>query len=157
MALNPTQLATLKTNMASGPLAAQVAPLLAASNFAGVARLYNAPNGPQAGPVPVPFVTKQAFFSAFAPSLASLPGLSAALQAKWDRVMSYLGRFDTVPINSTFVQNLIAASVTDAVLTAPQAQVVTALRAQKGSYAQVLFGFDIVLSAFDVQKASLLP
>lgn len=115
-----------------------------------VLSLLNSLTGPNVGVVSVTSMTRTDFLLAIAPAYLSLPVLSAAIQAKWDRILNVLTGAAQVDITNTMIQALMGVSVTDGVLTADQ---VAAIGKRTGSYAEVLFGANTVVVLSDVSFA----
>jgi hypothetical protein len=142
--------AALKQEVTADPLGLGYAARVAAGDDAGVAALLNAAAGPGAAAVAVQSMARGDFLLAIGGAYLALPNLSAAVQAKWDRILAVIRAADAVTVASPLVQNLLALAVADGVLA--QADV-DAVKTRTGSRAEVLFGAGTAVSGSDVSYA----
>lgn len=145
--LNAAQLSTLKSAVGSTP------PLLAlwqAGTPVPIAEQLSDPaDAAYGGPVTLARVPRDDLLAALRPALGTLPGLSAAVQSKWDRVLSWVRSSDGVPVDAGTI-SLFNSAVADGVLTQAQA---TACYQRQGSWAEVHFGAGTSLDWRDVAVA----
>ena len=117
---------------------------------AQLAALLNSFTGPGAAVVAIASMARSDFLLGIAPATFVLPSLSAALQSKWDRILSLARSADQINVASATVQALLATAVSDGVLTQAQSD---AISKRTGSRAEVLFGAGTSVSELDIARA----
>lgn len=143
----PIDYSVLKNELVNDPKGLGYAPFVAKGFDAGIPPLINALTGPGIGPVKVTTLTRDQFMLAVSPCLLSLPGLTDAVQRKWDRVVSFITASSTLDCDLDQIKLLLSDAVTDKVLTQPE---VDAVGVRDGSRAEVLFGVGVNVSVNDV-------
>lgn len=145
--LTASQLATLKAKVTGTPA---LLALWAAGTPVPIAEALSDPtDATYAGTVTLSYLDRGPFLTALRPALASLPSATAAIQAKWDRVLSWVMSVDWVVADSGTI-DLINSAVTDGVLTQAQAD---ACYKRTGSWAEVNFGAGTTLNWWDITAA----
>lgn len=114
----------LRSEIASGPLAAALAPLVARGDHTGIARMLNDRAGPGASTIALAAVPRDDFLASLLPAYLALgayessgdPGRVATAK-RWDRILGVIESADPVKISP----DLMAAAVADGLLTQGQA------------------------------------
>lgn len=139
----------LKDELENDPEDLGYAPLVSSGAHLDLANLLNEPG---AGPVSVEVMSKNDFLLAITPVLLRLPGKTAAVQAKWDRILALARAAESFHVNDPRVVNLLDLAVSDGILEQGE---VNAMKTKTGSRAEVLFGIGSVVSHSDIANAFL--
>lgn len=141
----------LKTEIETDPLNLGYASRVAVGDDEGIATILNDRTGSGSAMISLATATKGEVLLGVTPVAFTLPSKSNAIQAKWGLALQLLAAATTdIPVSSEPVASMLAAAVSDGVLT--QAQI-DAFTKRRGSRAEVLFGVDTAVAHQDVAVA----
>jgi hypothetical protein len=140
----------LKNEITNDPLGLGYSIFVTAGNDEAIAAILNMTTGPGAATVTASVMPRDDFMLAITPSLISLPGLSATIQSKWDRILAVVRAATSINISQPSIQALLGAAVVDGVLTSEQ---VAAIGQRTGSRAEVHFGAGTTITNSDISFA----
>lgn len=127
------------------------APLVAKANDIAIAGLMNAVDGPGAGLVTIPVLTRGQFLlNIVAPAGANLLGATPELKAKWGFYLDLAKSAETIEVTSPVIQSLLAALVTDGIASQ---QTIDAATKRQGSRAESLFGAGTIITPEQIGAA----
>ena len=123
----------LRAEIHTGPHAAALAAFVTSGNDTAIAAFLNSPAGAGSGTVTLANMDRQRLLRALVPVSLAMAARTAAIQAKWDRIINMLRDIDTIP--AAEMDAVFALAVTDTLLTTAN---VTAIKTRIGSRAEVL-------------------
>lgn len=137
--------AALKTEITTDPVARGYAAPYAAGDDAAVAALLNAVN--PAISITIPLYSREEFMTGILPAVLALGSATAAVQAKWDRLLSVTRSMGV--IHYSVAAPVLEQLAADGLIT--QAQI-AAFTIRHASRAEALFGFGAAVALTDVSK-----
>lgn len=140
--------ALIKAEIQTGPHAATLATFVTTGNDVAIAAFLNDPNGAGKGLVTLTGLDKQTLLRTLLPVTVVLAGKTAAIQAKWDRLLDMVKFMESIP--PADINDLLALAVTEGLLT--QAKV-DGLKTRIGSRAEVLWGAGRTVSPTDISES----
>lgn len=147
--------AELKAEIDTGPLAAELAPFVAAGNDNDCAAMLNAMSQ---AVIALPTIGKGALLRGIIPALDQLAtgvnlsgvALTAQISAKWTNRFAALRAGDDVMVLDAALMGLLGQLVTDGLMLQPY---IDAFSKRNGSRAEVLWGAGTVVRPADIQHA----
>lgn len=138
----------LRTEFATGPIAVEIAPLLANAQDQAVADLYNDLDGPHAGPIAWAWMERDKFLARIASLVFGLGSLDPSTQVGWRELLAIVRTVEWV--SGELAGQILGKAQLDGLATAEQAQ---AILTRQGSLAEVRWGSDTVLTSDLVAQA----
>jgi hypothetical protein len=145
--LTSAQITSLHTELTTDPLGLGYAAQISAGSDNGCCALINAATGAGAATITPSTVDRSIVYDALIPLSNVINGLSATIQAKYNRMLPIILSNQTINITSPHFVAMLTAMVTDGVVSSAAA---TAFGQRIGSRAEVLFGAGVVIQNGDV-------
>lgn len=143
--------AALQSELQNDPAGMGYAPLVEAADDIAISGLMNAIEGPGAGVVTIPTLTRGQFLlNIVAPVGAALLKASPTLQAKWTFYLDLAKASEEIHITTPVIQSLLAALISDGIASQ---EIIDAATKRTGSRAEVLFGAGTVISPEQIGAA----
>jgi hypothetical protein len=115
------------------------------------ATILNDAEGTEAGDIAVTTLTKGEFLLKILPVTLTLPSATAAIQAKWDRILAFVRSADLIHVGDSGVQTLIEEAVSDGIMTQDLADSIPTRKVARGE----VLGFGEV-NTWDIARAKAL-
>lgn len=148
--MDPALIPQLAAELTNDPLSIGYRALITAGNDNGIASLLNLLTGPGSATITLSSLSGDLFRTGLLPAVLSLGSASAALQTKYQYILTVANAAQVVDMTNPYVLGAIQGLVTDALMTQAQA---TAINHRTGSRAEVLFGGGAIVTSNDVSKA----
>lgn len=140
----------LANEINTDPLTMGYAPFITSGADLAIADLLNSATGNGTAQINIILMPRGDFLISLLPGIAALSGMSAALQTKWDRLITVACANDNIAVSSLAVGAILDIAVQDGLLTSQQRNVIGK---RTGSRAEVIFGAGTVVNHSDVAKA----
>lgn len=140
--------AALRTEIRTGPHAATMAAHVTNGNDVAIAAFLNDRNAAGAAAITLNTIPRQRVLRVFLKVAIDLDGKTAAMKARWDRILPFISGMDDTPVG--VLNDALDLAIADGLLLPAKAD---SIRQRNGSRCEVLWGEGESVTPFDVARA----